>query len=87
MQKKIKQLFLKIRKFRKNYHSNFNIFIVCVSIIMIWRWVWDLLDIYLFPNNHLLSCIICIIIWIGILLLDDGKLWELEEDPHRDKIR
>jgi len=85
MEKKFNKLFKKIRKFRKNHRSNFNIFIVCVSIIMIWRWVWDLLDFYLFPNNHFLSCIICIIIWVGVLLLDDWRLWELEEEPHREK--
>lgn len=85
MSKIFKRLFGKIKKFRKNHKSNLNIFIVCVSIIMIWRGVWDLLDIYLFPNNRLLSCIICIIIWVWVLLLDDGKLWELEEEAHKEK--
>jgi len=85
MSKIFKRLFGKIKKFRKNHKSNLNIFIVCVSIIMIWRGVWDLLDIYLFPHNRLLSCIICIIIWVWVLLLDDGKLWELEEEAHKEK--
>ena len=85
MSRKFSKLYKSIKKFRKNHNSNLNVFIVCVSIIMIWRWVWDLLDAYLFPNNRFLSCVICIIIWVGVLLLDDGKLWELEEEPHKEK--
>lgn len=82
----IKQLFKKIKKFRKNPDSNLNIFVVCIAIIMIWRWVWSLLDMYIFPDYPLISNIVCIIIWIIILLVDDGRLWELEqEDSHKEK--
>ena len=82
----INQLFKKFRKFRKNCDSNWNIFVVCVAIIMIWRWIWDLLDMYIFPNWPLISNLVCIGIGILILLVDDGKLWELqEEDPHKEK--
>jgi len=42
---------------------------------------------YIFPNYPILSNLACIGIGIGILLIDDGKLWELqEEDPHKEKI-
>lgn len=41
---------------------------------------------YVFPNSPLISNLICIGIGILILLIDDGKLWELqEEDPHRER--
>jgi len=54
---------------------------------MIWRGVWDLLEIYVFPDNPLASNLICVIIWIIILLIDDWRLWELEEEPHKNKNR
>ena len=80
-----KSLFKKFKKFRKNHTSNLNIFVVCVSIIMIWRWIWNILDMYIFPNNPLVSNLICIVLWIIILLIDDWRLLELEENPHRWK--
>ena len=87
MDKITKKLFKKFKKFRRNYNSNRNIFLVCIAIVMIWKWIWDLLDMYIFPNHPLLSNLICICIGVAVLLVDDGKLWELqEEDPHKEKI-
>ena len=77
----------KLKTIMKNHDKNLYILFECIGIIMIWRWVWELLDIYIIPNNPLVSNIICIIIWIIILLLDDWRLWELEEEPHRNKNR
>jgi len=86
MSKFAKKLPARIKKFRRNYNSNWNIFVVCIAIVMIWKWIWDLLDMYIFPNNHLVSNLICIGIGILVLLIDDGKLWELQEwDPHKEK--
>ena len=42
---------------------------------------------YVFPNHPLFSNLICIDIWVAVLLIDDGRLWELqEEDPHRERV-
>ena len=79
LQKLWKRAFRKIKRFRKDNDSNLNTIIVCISVVMVWRWVWDLLDIYVFPNNPLISNLICIIVWLAILLIDDGKLEELQE--------
>jgi hypothetical protein len=62
MNKFIKKLLRKFKKFRENHNSNMNILIECIAIIMIWRGVWDLLEIYVIPENQLASNIICIII-------------------------
>lgn len=86
MNKFVKRLSRRIRKFRRDYDSNRNIFVVCIAIVMIWRWIWNLLDMYIFPNHPLISDLVCITIGITVLLIDDGKLWELqEEDPHKEK--
>lgn len=57
--------------------SNIRILIVCICVIMIWKAVWDLCDMFIFPNNIILSDIVCLVVWIVVLLLDDGKLCEL----------
>ena len=80
MKKYLKKLF---RQIERNNNRNINILIECIAIVMIWRWIWDLLEIYIFPNNPFLSNMLCVIVWVIILLLDDGKLWELEEESHR----
>ena len=86
MNKFVKRLSRRIRKFRRDYNSNRNIFVVCIAIVMIWRGIWNLLDMYIFPHHPLISDLICIAIGITVLLIDDGKLWELqEEDPHKEK--
>lgn len=83
---KVKKHLLKnLKNFRKNRDSNLNILIECIAIVMIWRWIWDLLDMYLFPGNPFMSNLVSITLWIIILLVDDGKLWELEAEPHKSK--
>ena len=62
MNKLVKKLLMKFRKFRRNHRSNMNIFIECIAIIMIWRGVWDLLEMYVLPNNQLASNISCVIV-------------------------
>jgi len=57
--------------------SNWRMFAVCISVIMIWKAVWDFCDMFIFPNNIIMSDIVCLVIWIIVLLLDDGKLCEL----------
>ena len=62
MNKFVKKLLRKFKKFRENHNSNMNILIECIAIIMIWRGVWDLLEIYVLPENQLASNIMCIIV-------------------------
>jgi uncharacterized membrane protein len=80
-----KKILRKIRKFRKDHKSNLNIFLIFLAIVMIWRWIQDLLTILLFPNNPIISCIICIAIGFIILLVDDGKIEELSEPIENNK--
>jgi hypothetical protein len=37
MDKFIKNLSRRIKKFRRDYDSNWNIFVVCIAIVMIWK--------------------------------------------------
>lgn len=83
--KRIKSSIKKLRKIMRNHDRNISILIECIAIIMIWRWIWELLDMYLFPGNPLISNLISIALWIIILLVDDGRLWELEVETHKTK--
>ena len=80
-----KKILKKIRKFRKDHKSNWNIFLIFLAIVMVWRWIQDLLTILLFPNHPIISCIICIAVWMTILLVDDGKIDELSEPIENNK--
>ena len=80
-----KKILKKIRKFRKDNKSNLNIFLIFLAVVMLWKWVQDLLTIILFPNYPIISCIICITVWLFILLIDDGKIDELSEPIENNK--
>ena len=80
-----KRILKKIKRFRKDYKSNRNIFLIFLAIVMVWRGVQDLLTLCLFPNHPIISCIICIAIGLSILLIDDWKLDELSDHTEDDK--
>ncbi len=80
-----KKILKKIKKFRKDHKSNWNIFLIFLAIVMVWRWIQDLLTICLFPDHPVISCIICIVVGIIILLIDDWKLDELSDHTENDK--
>lgn len=91
MLKRIHKILKVIKKFRRNNKSNLNIFLIFAAIVMIWRGIANLLDLYFFPNNPLVGNLICIVLWLFILLLDDWKLreleWELEKKEEIKKLK
>lgn len=80
-----KKILKKIRKFRNDHKSNRNIFLIFLAIVMVWRWIQDLLTLCLFPNHPIISCLVCIAIWMTILLIDDWKIDELSEPIENNK--
>jgi len=54
--------------------TTLNSLIIVVAIIMLWRGVWGLLDIYLFPDMPALSSLVSISMGILILYLNDFHL-------------
>lgn len=54
------------------------VLIEIIGVILIWRGIWGILDIYLFPNNPLISYLICIILGFALIWFDDKKLDELK---------
>ena len=80
-----KKILNKIRKFRKDHRSNRNIFLIFLAVVMLWKWIQDLLTIILFPNYPIVNWIKCIVVWLSILLIDDGKIDELSEPIENNK--
>ncbi|MDH5481059.1 MAG: hypothetical protein OEX11_09905 [Nitrosomonas sp.] len=70
-----KPLFTNLKKTR----STFNSIIIVVAIIMLWRGVWGLLDIYLFPEMPTLSFVVSISIGLVVLYLNDFQLDNLKK--------
>ena len=64
-------MFLKIRPALRSI-------IIGASIIMFWRGLWGLMDLYIFPENEILSYVIPAIIGLLILFLNDFRLTEIE---------
>jgi len=61
----------------KNIKNNFRLFILAVAIVAVWRGVWGIMDLYLFPENPLLGLSTSILIGLAILYMNDHKLNEL----------
>ena len=66
----------KIRIFERK-HRTISELILGISLILVWRGVWDLADLYLFPQNKIISSLASIIIGIFILYFRDLELEEL----------
>ena len=51
--------------------------LIVVAVILVWRGLWNLMDIYIFPENELLSNIASVAIGLFLLYLPDQDLKEL----------
>lgn len=74
--------FNKKETFWELFLYNLKLLILWVTVVMIWRWVWNLLDRYFFPEDFLLSNILTILIWIAIIFImeyDLETLWVWDE--------
>lgn len=66
-------------KKKKSHLQTFGlIFTAAVGVVLFWRGVWGLLDLYFFPNNPLLSYLFSILMGLIILWFDDGEFNELD---------
>ncbi|MDA1209178.1 MAG: hypothetical protein O2904_04080 [bacterium] len=51
--------------------------VVVIAVVFVWRGIWNLIDIYLFPGNPLLSNVVSILLGIFLLYLPNGNISEL----------
>jgi hypothetical protein len=62
----------------KALHPTANAIIVILAIIMLWRGIWELLNLYLFPGSPTFSNLLSIALGALILHLDDFSLKDLK---------
>lgn len=63
---------IKRKKYIKKIKIAFNYakyFVITTAWIMIWRWVWNLLDKYFVKEEFILSNVLSILIWVFLLLI------------------
>ena len=51
--------------------------LIALAVVSFWRGVWGLMDLYLTPNNHVLSFSLSIVIGILILYLTKNSFKNL----------
>lgn len=56
-----------MRKLKKA--NPFSVILIATSVILFWRGAWGLMDIFIFPNNDVLSYTTSLVVGILILLL------------------
>jgi len=55
-----------------------HVLIMATAIVMFWRGVWGILDVFLIPHHELVSSVLSIFIAFVVLYIDDFHLRELE---------
>jgi len=62
---------------KRSIKSIFQVLLIAFAVVAFWRGVWGLLDVFLFPNNYVLSLIISALVGIIILYLTKHLLKDL----------
>lgn len=55
----------------KILERNLKYIIIAIGIVFVWRGIWGLADLYIFPESPILSLIISLVTGLIILLLVD----------------
>ncbi|MDD3861786.1 MAG: hypothetical protein PHP74_02760 [Candidatus Gracilibacteria bacterium] len=72
--------------FSLHCHKRFwHTLIIAIAIVLVWRSIWGLADMYLFPNNPLLSHLVSLFLGILFLYLPDNNIDELLPSIHLKK--
>jgi len=53
--------------------KNFKILTITIGVVLVWRGIWELAEIFLFPNDPILSSLISIVIGLFILFVINIK--------------
>jgi len=71
MKKKFPKVSLKLRS------DFFSMIFVVIGVVFVWRGLWNLMDLYIFPDRPVLSNALSILVGILILYLPDEDVKEL----------
>lgn len=65
------------KQVQEKRRTNLRLIFAGVAIIMFWRGLWGLMDLYLFPENLTLSYSVSATIGLAIIYFNDRRLKEL----------
>ena len=71
-------MFLRFKKRNKGYRFLYYL-ITGFAIVVFWRGVWGLLDVYLLPDDETLSYTVSVFIGLALLYINDYSLSELAD--------
>ena len=74
----------KSKKMLEKLEKNVYVLILSAGIVLIWRGIWGMLDLYLLPENLVLSYVVSILLGVGILYFHNHDLDELVEVEDED---
>ncbi len=60
--------------------------IISTGIVLYWRGIWMIADVYLFPDSYFLSAIVSFVGGVLILLLTKSFLYQLVGDDEDDSL-
>ncbi len=60
---------------------------IAIGVVLVWRGVWEITDIYLLPGYKTASAIASIIIGVLILYLPDGTLEHLSGYKEDEEVK
>lgn len=55
----------------------FGTMLIVVGVVFVWRGLWNLMDMYVFPDDPFLSNILSVLIGISLLYMPDEDIKEL----------
>ncbi len=58
--------------------SNMKIFLITIAVVMIWRGIWNFLDMYFLTQNPFASNLLSILFWTLLIFILNFDLKELE---------
>lgn len=61
----------------KKHHKIIFAVIVATAVVMFWRGVWGLMDVFLFPDDYSLSSLVSVVLGLSLLALTHYKFREL----------
>jgi len=70
-------MFKSIQKFLKP-RKNLRLILDAIGLILIWRGIWGILDLFFFPNSPIISYLGSIIFGFIFLVIDGNGLDELK---------
>lgn len=61
----------------KYTHPNLYVMLIVVGVVAVWRGLWGLMDMYLFPSDPEVSFLVSLALGLLLLWLNDFRLDEL----------